>query len=221
MITTSAELILANKKLIVQFKAMDKLTNQLIKVNQKLAFQNAEREKRVVELAFQRNEKVKRAAELLDANKELVIQNKEKNRLASELLIVNKELAIQNKEKERRASELFIANKELSFQNIEKVKRAAELSIANDEIKENKESQSKNIITLQKMMFMISHELRHPVVQILGLADLLETLKNSPEEAAEMAGLILKSAETLDKYSRELTAFVHKAELKAKNDLKG
>jgi signal transduction histidine kinase len=71
------------------------------------------------------------------------------------------------------------------------------------------------------MMFMISHELRHPVVQILGLADLLETLKNSPEEAAEMAGLILKSAETLDKYSRELTAFVHKAELKAKNDLKG
>jgi hypothetical protein len=71
MITTSAELILANKKLIVQFKAMDKLTNQLIKVNQKLAFQNAEREKRVVELSFQNIEKVKRAAELSIANDEI------------------------------------------------------------------------------------------------------------------------------------------------------
>ena len=67
---TSAELILANEKLLAQYKAKEKLTNKLISANKELAFQNSEREKRAAELAFQNNEKEKRASELLIANQE-------------------------------------------------------------------------------------------------------------------------------------------------------
>ena len=174
---------------------------------------------RASELAFQNNEKEKRAAELLIANKELALQIKEKAKRASELLVANKELAFQNKEKEKRASELLIANTELAFQNIEKEKRAAELLLANNELKEAHKLQEENIKGLQEMMYMISHELRQPVVQILGITSLFEILKNSPEEAAEMTELIRESAKSLDNYTRELTDFVYQAELKAKNDL--
>ena len=134
-------------------------------------------------------------------------------------MVANKELAFQNKEKEKRASELLIANKELAFQNIEKEKRAAELLLANNELKEAQKSQQENIKGLQEMMYMISHELRQPVVQILGITSLFETLKNSPEETAELTHLIRESAKSLDNYTRELTTFVYEAELKAKNEL--
>ena len=75
---TSAELILANKKLLAQYLAKEKLTKKLISANNELAYQNSERENRASELAFQNNEKEKRAAELLIANKELAFQIKEK-----------------------------------------------------------------------------------------------------------------------------------------------
>lgn len=71
----------------------------LITANEKLALQNAEKEKR--------------AAELVIANKELAFQNAEKEKRAAELVIANKELAFQNAEKEKRAAELAIANKYL------------------------------------------------------------------------------------------------------------
>lgn len=216
---TSAELLLANKKLLVQYRAKEKLSNKLIAANKELAFQNAEREKRAAELAFQNNEKEKRATELLIANQELAFQNKEKEKRAAELLIANQELAFQNNEKEKRAAELILANKELAFQNIEKEKRAAELLLANNELKDAHKLQQENIRGLQEMMYMLSHELRQPIVQILGLTSLFDTLKNSPEETVEMAELIRESARSLDNYTRELTMFIYQAELKAKNEL--
>jgi signal transduction histidine kinase len=115
---------------------------ELILVNQELAFQNVEKEKRAAELvlankelAYQNKEKEKRAAELVVANKELAFQNEEKEMRAAELIIANKELAFQNSEKEKRAAELIIANAELLFQNQEKEKRAMELTVANSELK--------------------------------------------------------------------------------------
>ena len=114
---------------------------------------------------------------------------------------------------------MLIANTELSFQNIERDKRAAELILANKELRDAQESQLRNIKGLEEMMFMISHELRQPVVQILGITSLFEVLKDSPEETAELAELIRESAKSLDNYTRELTTFVYEAELKAKNEL--
>jgi len=120
---------------------------------EKIVFQNEEKEKRAneliianKELAFQNEEKEKRANELIIANKELVFQNEEKEKRAAELIIANKELIFQNDEKEKRAAELFIANKELVFQTGEKEKRAAELVIADIELDfQNKEKEKREI----------------------------------------------------------------------------
>jgi PAS domain S-box-containing protein len=137
----SDELIRANKELAFQNEEKEKRAAELIIANKELAFQNNEKEKRAAELAiantelvFQNNEKEKRAAELAIANTELVFQNNEKEKRAAELAIANTELVFQNDEKEKRAAELAIANTELIFQNNEKEKRAAELAIANTEL---------------------------------------------------------------------------------------
>jgi len=123
-----------------------KKSDELIRANKELAFQNNEKEKRAAELIianrellFQNEEKEKRAAELVLANKELAFQNEEKEKRAAELIIANRELLFQNEEKEKRAAELVLANRELAFQNEEKEKRAAELIIINEDLKKAKE----------------------------------------------------------------------------------
>ena len=110
-----------------------KTTAELLIANKKLAFQNAEKEKRAaelvianIELEHQNSEKEKRAEELLIANEELKYQNKVKEKRAAELIIANKELLFQTGEKQDRANELVIADKELNFQNEEKEKRVSE-----------------------------------------------------------------------------------------------
>ncbi len=71
------------------------------------------------ELAFQNEEKGKRAAELVIANKELAFQNGEKEKRAAELIIANKELAFQNEEKRLRAIELTERTEQLEAMNKE------------------------------------------------------------------------------------------------------
>src|SRR6476659_2533840 len=135
------------------------------------------------ELAFQKEEKKQRAEELAIANKELLFQNVEKEKRAEELVIANKELIFQNAEKEKRAEELAIANKELIFQNAEREKRAAELVIANKELlfqNEQKEKMTTDLIQrnkdLEQFTYIISHNLRAPVANIIGLSYRLQQL---------------------------------------------
>ena len=161
---STAELILANKKLILQIQDNEKRTAELVAANAEIAFQNKEKEKRAAELAianteliFQNNEKEKRAAELAIANNELIFQNNEKEKRAAELVIANTELAFQNNEKEKRAAELVIANTELIFQNNEKEKRANELLLANNE--------------LQAFTYISSHHLQEPLRKIQVFSD--------------------------------------------------
>ena len=152
---TEDKLSVANQKLIFQNEEKEKRAAELSIANKELIFQNEEKEKRAAELSiankelvFQNKEKEKRAAELIIANKELAFQNEEKEKRAAELFIANKELAFQNEEKEKRAAELIIANKELAFQNEEKEKRAAELSIANKELVFQNEEKEKRAAEL-------------------------------------------------------------------------
>jgi len=145
------ELQIVNEELAFQNDEKEKRAAELIVANKELAFQNDEKGKRAEELSianqeliFQNEEKEKRAAELIIANEELAFQNDEKEKRAAELILANEELAFQNDEKGKRAEELSIANKELIFQNEEKEKRAAELIIANDELAfQNKEKEKR------------------------------------------------------------------------------
>ncbi|TRX43122.1 ATP-binding protein [Flavobacterium restrictum] len=135
------ELSNANQKLSFQNNEKEKRANELLIANEELEYQNTIKEKRAAELvvankelAFQNDEKEKRAAELVIANKELLFQRGEKQNRADELDIANIELAHQQTEKQNRADELDIANIELAHQQSEKSNRADELDIANIEL---------------------------------------------------------------------------------------
>lgn len=168
--------------------------NQLALANKKLALQDAEKEKR--------------AAELSIANKELIFQNLEKEKRAAELAVANKELVFQNKEKEKRATELDIVNEELIVQKEEKEVQAEELRMVSRKLKSTDIYLKKYIDGMKEMMFMISHRVRQPVVNILGLSNLIDTSRDSPDELKRMLGFIKRSAKALDVFTKELVAFM-------------
>ncbi|MBC8984177.1 PAS domain S-box protein [Pedobacter sp. N36a] len=81
-------------------------------------------------------------------------------------------------------------------------------------ISERKEKEEKDrkdqVNAMEEMLFKISHELRQPVVKILGLSDLIDDSRNSPEDLKIIIEGIKESAIMLDNYTRELAGFVHK-----------
>ena len=217
-ISKSDELINVNKELAFQKKEKKQRAEELAIANKELLFQNVEKEKRAEELViankelvFQNAEKEKRAAELVIANKELIFQNAEKEKRAAELIIANKELVFQNAEREKRDEELVVANKELVFQNQEKEKRAAELIIANEELlfqNEQKEKMTADLIQrnkdLEQFAYIISHNLRAPVANIIGLSYRLQQT-GLPEELRSQIGAGLStSVAKLDEVIRDL-----------------
>ena len=217
-ISKSDELINVNKELAFQKEEKKQRAAELAIANKELLFQNAEKEKRAEELAiankeliFQNAEKEKRAEELVIANKELIFQNEEKEKRAAELIIANKELVFQNAEREKRDAELVIANKELVFQNQEKEKRAAELIIANEELlfqNEQKEKMTTDLIQrnkdLEQFTYIISHNLRAPVANIIGLSYRLQQT-GLPDDLRSQIGAGLSTSVTkLDEVIRDL-----------------
>lgn len=71
--------------------------------------------------------------------------------------------------------------------------------------KQQKEERSKN---MEEMLFRLSHEVRQPVSQILGLAALLEDSDNSPEDIKTSLEMLKRATSQLDQYTRELATFV-------------
>lgn len=141
--------------------------------------------------------------------------------IVNKLINAKKELYLQNKVNERCLAELNIANRELVFQNKEKEKRAAELTFANQELEKAEHSHREYILSLKKIMYMTSHQLRQPIAHILGLSEVLDAKNYTGEELVEITGFIKQSAECLDKFTMELTAFIYELEIKAKSKKPG
>lgn len=152
--------------------------------------------------------------ELKLANKALVHQYNEKEKRAAELSIANIELEFQNKEKECRAAELIIANEELVYQNNEKEDRATELIAINADLKKAEKYQKQYIKGLEKMMYLISHRVRQPISQIVGISNLLQSPQNSDEEVKQMVKHVRTSASRLDSFTRDLTNLIEKLSYK-------
>lgn len=72
-----------------------------------------------------------------------------------------------------------------------------------------------NIKQLEEVIFAISHKVRQPVANILGIANLLDTTEQTKEELNKIAGFMKHSASNLDDFTRELTTMVNKIKDKA------
>lgn len=147
---------------------------------------------------------------------EFSFQNNDKEKCEEDLIIANNQLDLQNEEKKKRAAELFIANNELDFQNEEKEKRAAEFIIANRELKKTEEYLKEYIQGLEQMVFMISHKIRRPIANILGLANVLDLSINSPDELKKLVKYIKQSALSLDFFTTEMSIFMSDLESRRK-----
>jgi two-component system CheB/CheR fusion protein len=192
-------------------------TAKLIIANNKLVFQNGEKENRAselqianVELAFQNDEKESRAAELYIANAELAFQNGEKENRAAELLIANIELAFQSGEKENRAAELHIANQELIIQNEEKEKRATDLVSLSGELQaEQQKLRQVNVKLHEKTQLLIKQDERVKIINrdLLLLNQELEgRVANRTKELADSESQFRNMMETIPQIAWTNTA---------------
>lgn len=71
---------------------------------------------------------------------------------------------------------------------------------------------------LEEIMFIVSHKIRLPLTNIIGLTNLLNINANTDEESIEIIELIKKSATDLDLFTKELALFIKKLdEIKENN----
>lgn len=191
------DFIIDNKHITIQNEMLEQCAEKLTIATKKNKIHHKEKEINVSKLDF--------------VNTLLIFEINEKEKRAEELVIANKKLVFENCEKQKRAEELAIANRKLIFESIEKEKRAEELAIANFELIKAENLQEEHIQTLEEMMFMISHKVRHPVANILGISYLLQESKDySSPEFTKNINNIIDSAASLNVFTQELSALIHK-----------
>lgn len=78
-----------------------------------------------------------------------------------------------------------------------------------DDRKRIEEEQKEYVKNLEKMLFMVSHEVRHPVSQILGIVQILQEHDNLDAESSELISNLKISAADLDVFTKKLTTFMH------------
>jgi PAS domain S-box-containing protein len=78
-----------------------------------------------------------------------------------------------------------------------------------DEKKKAEDEKREHILSLEKMLFMTSHQVRQPIANIMGIANQLEGFTNSSDEMIKMVGYIKQSVLSLDTFTRELTTFIY------------
>lgn len=83
------------------------------------------------------------------------------------------------------------------------------LSIDITERKKIEENRIEYINGLEKMLFMTSHRVRQPITQIMGMSSLLHTTQSSHEDLVQITNYMKKSVESLDSFTKELTAFMN------------
>jgi CheY-like chemotaxis protein len=74
-----------------------------------------------------------------------------------------------------------------------------------------------HISQLKEMVFMTSHRVRQPILNIIGLANILDDSINDPVELKELVDYIKQSAIILEEFTHELNHFIHNSKEKAEH----
>lgn len=132
-----------------------------------------------------------------------------KDKRLPDLINLNQEATFQN-EKKGKSAKLFITDKVLVVQSEKKKKLETKLILANKKKKDKEKFQKENLLWLEEMMFIVSHKIRQPVANILGISNLLDNTNNSPVDLKKMIAFMKLSALSLDNFTKELSAFICK-----------
>ncbi|MCX6207592.1 MAG: PAS domain S-box protein [Bacteroidetes bacterium] len=93
------------------------------------------------------------------------------------------------------------------------VQQYLSLRILINDKKKAEEDAARHIKELEELLFILSHEVRQPVANIQGIANLFERHIDHPEELRKLVHLIQQSARILDDFTKKLTLFVHELEV--------
>lgn len=106
------------------------------------------------------------------------------------------------------------------FDENKKIVQYFSMRLSIDEKKIAEAERTEHIRSLEEMLFMTSHQVRQPIVNLLGLANQLEDSTNSNEEMMEIIGYIKESVASLDSYTKELTSYISEVNKNAKGEQK-
>jgi PAS domain S-box-containing protein len=84
--------------------------------------------------------------------------------------------------------------------------------------KKAEEEKNQHIKDLEELLFIVSHEVRKPVANILGIAYRFEKHIHEPEELVKLISFIKNNADILDHFTKKLTTFVHELGLTEKKN---
>lgn len=86
------------------------------------------------------------------------------------------------------------------------------------EKKQKEEKQKEYMASVEKMLFMVSHKIRKPVTNCMGLMTLVDEDKTlTQEDLNAIINHFKSSAIELDQFTKELTNFIYEIEQKNKN----
>lgn len=114
---------------------------------------------------------------------------------------------------------LIIINKELAFQNQEKERITQELLLAKIELKRAHEYHKEYIEGIELVIYMTSHQIRQPILNILGLSELVDLSTDTKIELKQTLDHIKTSAQSLDLLTKELNTYILELREKGKNRL--
>ncbi len=87
-----------------------------------------------------------------------------------------------------------------------------------NEKKHKEEEIERHLKVLQETLFMISHRVRLPIANIIGLSNLLE-VNTDFKNVSEIVSYIKESSAILDDFTKELTSYIYEASIIEKNKL--
>lgn len=94
------------------------------------------------------------------------------------------------------------------FNKNQEITQYFSLRLPIDDRKRIEEERKEYVESLEKMIDMTSHRVRHPITQILGLVSTLENENLEQAEQAELLTYLKQSAISLDLFTKELTSFM-------------
>ena len=103
---------------------------------------------------------------------------------------------------------------ELSIQPIERGLFVLSIDITERKMQELR--QQEYVAGLEQLVFMISHKVRSPVANIMGIAHLMEVAEHPLEELQTLVDHIRNSAGSLDVFTREMGDYLTELQAKAK-----